>query len=209
MSELADEIDEGLVGPSKRGGAAARTARFDHALAWLRRHERWVFLATVAFQVFVLSSMIAGYALPYRDADVVLLRVVPVDPRDLLRGDYVILGYEISRVPPQGVDGLPQPMVQANATEWKGRTVYVTLEPEEDGLHYRGGPVSAFPPPEGTSFIQGALTDSSRITFGIESFFVQEGKGKEYEAAIREHRLSAEVALTPSGQAALRGLRIE
>jgi uncharacterized membrane-anchored protein len=153
--------------------------------------------------------MIAGNSIPNRGAGVVLLRVVPVDPRDLFRGDYVILGYDITRVPPDGVAGLPHPMVQSNALEWKGRTVYVTLEPEGDGQHYRGGPVGATPPSPGTKFIQGTLVDTWRISFGIESFFVQEGKGKQYEDAIREHRLWAEVALSPSGKAALRGLRIE
>jgi uncharacterized membrane-anchored protein len=57
--------------------------------------------------------------------------------------------------------------------------------------------------------IRGTLLDRFRIEFGIESYFVQEGKGKEYEDAIRSRRLSAEVALTPDGHAALRGLRIE
>jgi uncharacterized membrane-anchored protein len=209
MPELDDPIDGGLVGSSKRSGATAWAAKLDHAISWSRSHERWVFLAGAAFQLLVLSGMIAGNAIPRWGSDVVLLKVVPVDPRDLLRGDYVILGYEISGVPPDGVAGLPRPMVQSNAPEWKGRTVYVTLVPEGDGLHYSGGPVSALPPPEGVKFIQGTLVDMGRISFGIESYFVQEGKGKQYEAAIRERRLSAEVALSPSGKAALRGLRIE
>jgi uncharacterized membrane-anchored protein len=209
MPDLMDPIDGDPVGPAKRHTAGTWAGKFDHAMAWFRAHERWVFLATVAFQLLVLAGMIVGEAIPYRTGDVVLLRVVPVDPRDLFRGDYVILGYEISRVPPQGVAGLPLPRNSANTREWQGRTVYVTLEPESDGLHYRGGPVRTIPPPPGTRFIEGTLTDPSRIAFGIESYFVQEGKGKEYEAAIREHRLSAEVALTSSGRAALRGLKIE
>ena len=210
MPELTDPLDDGLVGPSKLRGATAWAGRLDHALAWLQAHERWVFLATAAFQLLVLFGMIASKAIPYRTGDTVLLRVVPVDPRDLLRGDYVILGYEISRVPVMGIAGLPRHrMTPANVSEWRGRTVYVELEPEADDLHYRGGIVSTSLPMPGTRFIQGTLADPSRIEFGIESYFVQEGKGKEYEKAIRDHRLSAEVALTSSGQAALRGLRIE
>jgi uncharacterized membrane-anchored protein len=209
MPEIDDPLDDGLVGPSKGTGASAWIGKLDHVITWLGSHERWVFLATVAFQLLVLSGMIAGNAIPYRGADVVLLKVVPVDPRDLFRGDYVILGYDITRIPPQGVAGLPRPLVHTNALEWKGRTVYVTLEPEGDGGHYRGGPVSTIPPPAGTKFIQGTLVDAWRISFGIESYFVQEGKGKRYEDAIRKHRLWAEVALSPSGKAALRGLKVE
>ena len=52
----------------------------------------------------------------------VLLETRPVDPRDLLRGDYVILNYKISDVPlalfsPPQTNGLPP-----------GQTVYVALE---------------------------------------------------------------------------------
>ena len=183
--------------------------RLEPALGWLKGHERWVFLATVAFQLLVLTGMIAGEVIARRGAETVLLRVVPVDPRDLFRGDYVILGYEISRVPPQGIAGLPGPFTGANAHDWQGRPVYVELEPEPDGQHYRVQDVSTFAPPSGTRFIQGTLTDPWRITFGIESYFVQEGKGKDYEMAIRDHRLSAEVGLTAAGRASLRGLRIE
>ena len=47
------------------------------------------------------------------------------------------------------------------------------------------------------------------IAFGIESYYVQEGTGLDYEAAVRRGRVSAVVAVAPDGQAALRGLRIE
>jgi GDYXXLXY motif protein len=47
------------------------------------------------------------------------------------------------------------------------------------------------------------------LQFGIESYYVQEGIGRRYEQAIRDRHLSAELAVTSSGQAALRNLRIE
>ena len=129
-----------------------------------------------------------------------LLKVVPVDPRDLMRGDYVILGYDISRVPPGTFLG-----GSASPGERAGRTVYVVLEPDEDGRHYHGAGVVEEPPANGP-FIRGTLEASGRIVFGIESYFVQEGKGKEYEQAVRDRRLSAEVALSRDGRAALRRL---
>jgi uncharacterized membrane-anchored protein len=163
----------------------------------------------MVFQILVLTGMIAGKAITQRSGESILLRVVPVDPRDLFRGDYVILGYEISRIPPGGINGIAVSRTPGNASDWQGRMVYVSLVLESDGLHYGGGTVSTVPPPPGVRFIEGTVADPRRITFGIESYFVQEGKGKKYEDAIRNHRLSAEVALTSSGHAALRGLRIE
>ncbi len=52
-----------------------------------------------------------------------LLETRPVDPRDLLRGDYLTLNYKISDVPldlftPPQTNGLPP-----------GQTIYVALEP--------------------------------------------------------------------------------
>src|SRR5512142_3370735 len=53
----------------------------------------------------------------------VLLETHPVDPRDLLRGDYVTLNYKISTVPLDLFSPAP-----ANALS-PGQTVYVGLEP--------------------------------------------------------------------------------
>jgi uncharacterized membrane-anchored protein len=209
MFDSTDDNDPAVEARAKPDDVTSGSPGWERILAWLRAQERWVLLATVAFQVVVLCSMIASKAAILWSGDVVLLRVVPVDPRDMFRGDYVTLGYEIGRVPPQGVEGLSVPLTRATAPQWQGRQVYVTLAPESDGLHYQAGPVSTSSPPRGTRFIAGKLGDGGRITFGIESYFVQEGKGKAYEAAIREHRLSAEVSLSASGQATLRGLRIE
>ena len=46
------------------------------------------------------------------------------------------------------------------------------------------------------------------LEFGIEQFFVQEGKGRVYEDAVRSRRLSSEIAITSEGTAAMRGLHI-
>ena len=145
----------------------------------------------------------------FRTSRVVLLQVVPIDPRNLMRGDYVILGYPFSRVPPGGVEGLPGPYNSDNLVAWQGRPVFVPLVPEADGAHYRGGTPTAEAPPAGTVYIQGTLESPSRIDFGIESFYVQEGEGKAYEEAVKQRQLWAEVALTSEGWGTVRGLRIE
>ena len=45
--------------------------------------------------------MIALRAIPLLTGQTVLVKVVPVDPRELFRGDYVQLSYDFSRVPPE------------------------------------------------------------------------------------------------------------
>jgi uncharacterized membrane-anchored protein len=178
----------------------------DHVAALIQRHERSVLMITVISQVAFLGALGGWRGVTLWSGRTVLLRVVPVDPRDLLRGDYVTLGYDISTMWLDGVSGALAP---GRPDELAGRTVYVTLVPEADGRHFRRGALSWERPPSGTTFIKGTVANQWRIRFGIESYFVQEGKGKEYEQAIRNHHVSAEIALSASGDAVLRRLVIE
>ena len=185
--------------PPARGRLAAVTS-------WVAAHDRAVLLAAAAFQLAVLGGMAVLRLTPLLAGETILVRAVPVDPRDPFRGDYVTLAYEFGTVPPGGVEGLPG--AAGRGDEAVGRTVYVTLVPDPDGRHWGGGPVSVRPP-TGGKYLRGTIVSPGRIEFGIESYFVEEGKGKEYERAIRDRRLSAELAVTADGQAVLRGLRTD
>lgn len=194
MLEVAvDSPESSSVGPNW----------LNRGLDWLKDHHRAVLLLGGALQVIVLVSMIVICVMPSVTGETVLLRTVPVDPRDLFRGEYVILSYEISRIPSEGISGQ---LGQVGVFE-QGRTVYVSLVPEDDGRHWRADRFS-FEQPSGLS-IRGTITRGRRIAFGIESYFVQEGEGLKYERAVRDRALSARVAVAPDGKAALTGLVIE
>jgi uncharacterized membrane-anchored protein len=180
------------------------STRVDRVISWLKARESKILVAGVCLQVLVLAGMIALQSVPLIFGKSVLLRVVPVDPRDFFRGDYVILSYEFNSMPAGKIEGLSVD----NRGEWKGRKVYVTLEKEPDGKHWRAERVSIQPPVGGT-YLRGHIADYGQLLFGIEAYYVQEGKGKQYEEAIRRKKLSAEIAVTSSGRAALRALRIE
>jgi uncharacterized membrane-anchored protein len=163
-------------------------------LAAAPRFERTAIIASVLFQLTILVVMILGKTVPYVGAQRVLLKVVPVDPRDMFRGDYVTLSYEISRT--RGANYQP------------GQSVYVTLVPEPVGRHYRAGQFSTAPPTSGV-FIKGTAEGYGRARYGIESYYVQEGTGHDYENAVRSRRLWADVAIDGQGNPSLRGLVIE
>jgi uncharacterized membrane-anchored protein len=192
------------------------TATSLHAApAWLERvvgawkgRERAILLAGIGLQMAVLVGMIATRAMPHLTGDAILVRVVPVDPRDMFRGDYVTLGYEFSRIPPGGIPGLPRDALHSRSSEWQGRAVYVTLVPEPDGKHWKASTYSLTQPPSGT-YLCGQIGDFGRLEFGIESYFVQEGKGRQYEDAVRSRRLCAEISVAPNGQAGLKALHVE
>jgi len=185
---------EALMGPVNR------------TLGWLQARERQVLLVTVAAQLLILVGMIALRALPLITGQTVLVRVEPVDPRDLFRGDYVILSYPFSRVPPDQIGALSGEQLSSKKLE--GRTVYVPLVPDSNGVHMRGGTVTLEKPASGL-FIKGHMKRYGSMEFGIESYFVEEGTGRRYERAIRDRHLSAELAVTSGGQAALKSLGIE
>jgi uncharacterized membrane-anchored protein len=182
-------------------------SRVDCFMAWIKGHERLVLLAAAAFQMVVLVAMIGLRVTPLLAGETILVRVVPVDPRDLFRGDYMVLGYDFSRVPPAGIEDLADSDRQREQ-QWQGLPVYVTLVPEPDGKHWRAERFSLSQPTSG-KYLRGRIAGRGRLDFGIEAYYLQEGQGGKYEEAMRDRRLAAEIALTADGHAALRGLRIE
>jgi uncharacterized membrane-anchored protein len=175
---------------------------------WLKARERKILLVTVVAQLVILVGMIALRAIPLVTGQTVLVRVEPVDPRDLFRGDYVILSYGFSRISREDIEGLPD---YESGKSWKklaGRPVYVQLVPDSIPGHHRSAKVTMVKPERGL-FIKGQVEGYGSVKYGIESYFVQEGTGRVYEQAIRDRHLTAELAVASNGHAALRGLRIE
>lgn len=182
-------------------GGSTGLPGLNKAFGWIEGRRVQIVLAAIVLQFAVLGAMIAKSAVPLVTGNTYLVKVIPVDPRDLFRGDYVILGYDFSRVP-QGTPGIRMddlPSLQP---------VFVTLIPDADGKHWKADKFSAERPKSGV-YLEGKITGSWRAEYGIESFFVQEGEGRKYEDAIRNHDLSAEIAVDSSGKAALKQLVVE
>jgi uncharacterized membrane-anchored protein len=156
-----------------------------------------VLYAAAGFHLAFLVAMIAAESVTLMTGDTISLHVRPVDPRDVFRGDYVVLSYDVNRMNPTGVGG------------W-GRPVYVTLEPEADGRHWRGVTAS-YQRPAGGKYLLGREGPGGwgRLEFGIEAYYVQQGEGRRWEDAARKGKLTAEVVVSPWGRAKLKRLRID
>ncbi len=150
-----------------------------------------------------------------RHGTTVMLKVVPVDPRDLFRGDYVILDYEISR-PKEGQRVLgPYGNYIEDEPLHNNDTVYVELI--KDGSYHKGGNIYKSRPKKGL-FIKGTAKNKSSffgfggsnftIIYGIESFFVQESKGLEIEKSRDKNDIAVEVAINSLGTATIKKLHI-
>jgi uncharacterized membrane-anchored protein len=168
-------------------------------------------LAIVAFaQTAVLAGMVAGRVRLLSSGREIVLPIVPVDPRDLFRGEYVRLGYEISTVKAGLLEG-PAPALND--------PFYVVLEKRTDGA-WRPVKISRRLPVE-TSPERIVLKARTRWTwpdgagdpliarYGIESYFVPEGEGPRLEALAREKKLAAVIAVDSGGNAAIKGLMID
>jgi uncharacterized membrane-anchored protein len=160
-----------------------------------RSLEIKLLIAIVAAQVAILVGMIALDGLPLVLGERVKLKVVPVDPRDIFRGDYVVLNYEFSQFDPASVSGRASG-AQLNwyDAQWAERQVFVSLKPVGD--HYEAGVKSIKRPATGP-YLRGTLSSrwSGRFEYGIEAYYVQEGEGRRLEQLIRQRQLMAEVAV--------------
>ncbi len=184
------------------------TSRIEKLVAMISGRERWALALGVGLQLAVLGGMIAMRVAILITGEVYFVRVQPVDPRDLMRGDYVILSYEFSRLPSDHrVDFINMNRQGMFPEKLRGQPIYVTLAPEMDGKHWHATRFSMRKPDQGP-FLMGTMTEFGQVSFGIEQYFVQEGKGLQYEASMRSGQLSAEISLTREGKAAVRKLHI-
>ncbi|GEO84900.1 MULTISPECIES: GDYXXLXY domain-containing protein [Alphaproteobacteria] len=167
-------------------------------------------------QTAVLGSMVENRANLLRSGQEIVLKTAPVDPRDLLRGDYVILAYDISTIPVSRITG-PRP-AQAG---WQ--SMWVRVRPGADGYwvvdEASFGPLGA---QQGSVVLQtqrfryfGAAdltaegAASLRVDYGIERFYVPEGEGGAIETARNDGEVSVAVRVGEGGQSQIRELRID
>ncbi|MDP2733759.1 MAG: GDYXXLXY domain-containing protein, partial [Hoeflea sp.] len=161
----------------------------------LRRQLSPVIAAIVSAVVLIgmLGYMIQARAAILREGTEIILKTSPVDPRDLMRGDYVRLAYDISVVDGALFKG-----------DWPEESrlapVWLTLEPGEDGVAIVTS-VSLEKPETGSATAvylksqpvwlyesdRGKATSLS-LSFGIERYYVPEGEGLEIEDARNEQR---------------------
>ena len=150
--------------------------------------RRTLFIGCLVFELLAVFGLFLPYAWLKSEGTVVTLRTVPVDPRSLFRGDYVVLDYEVGHGLPNG---------------WAGEVldsalVYVHLGPTGE-VFERTGVSTEYPPilEEGQACLRG-LTNSWDTTIrfpDIAQYFVPEGMGKELEQLQTVHRLLVDVVV--------------
>ena len=147
---------------------------------------------------FVQERALAG-------GKVVLLETWPVDPRDLMRGDYVTLNYKISDV----ALGLFSPALTNGLAP--GETVYVALEPRGQFHEVVLASTNQITPADGQVVLKGqsrswwnsAAQRSVHLEYGLERYYVREGTGNP------RGKLTVQAAVPDSGQARIKEVFVD
>jgi len=161
-----------------------------------------LFSALALFWIIIIFGFIGYKEYTLKTGEEVLLNTVPIDPRDLFRGDYVVLRYEISNLDPEIFD--------TNDVTFKpGDKVYVALD-TTDGFGKATG-IYLIPPNQGL-YIKGVAKsswmNSVEIEYGIESYFVPEGRGREIENAF-DKDIDVRIMVDKSGRSVIKALLID
>ncbi|MBW7875091.1 MAG: GDYXXLXY domain-containing protein [Candidatus Cloacimonetes bacterium] len=133
-----------------------------------------------AFQILCLIAMIAWAALPVLTGTEVLLQTRPVDPRDLFRGNYVALSYEINRLPLELLENAETDLSHIT----QGTPVFVRLLPSGKDQPWKVDRISLKPFSSGV-FLRGKAryypSDMIDIEYGLEAFYCPLEKAKSLE----------------------------
>jgi uncharacterized membrane-anchored protein len=175
----------------------------------------WLFAVAGLIQVFFIALMVGDRVYILRSGREVILKTRAVDPRDLLRGDYVTLNYDISSVDAGALRQTP--------SKGRGSPVYVKLAKDTDGFHkVVSVHLDVVPLAPGEALIRGTIVygsqcgsddrsfcDKIQLNYGLERFFVPQGEGREIEKARNDSKLAVIAAVTSGGRAAIKRLLID
>jgi uncharacterized membrane-anchored protein len=169
--------------------------------------------AAAALLTLVLGWMVVDRVALLSSGREIVLAVRPVDPRDLFKGDFARLGFDIQRLDQSLVPETRDRGTAPTGFDAASRTVYVTIEEQPDKSWK---PVAVDDRlPKGLAANRVALKGVMRppygrtVSYGIERYFVPEGTGNRIEDLARKSKLEAIVAVDGKGRAAIKGLVVD
>ena len=183
-------------------------------------NQKKILYLTIVFWLLIFSGFIAYKEYTLRTGTEVILKTEPVDPRDIFRGDYVNLNYNITTL------DLKTILAEDTHFDYNDK-IYLALE-VKDGY---GVPKKIYrTPAENELYIKGTVKEiirdwkidevgvmteeedipELRVDYGIESYFVSEGKGLEIESNqwTGNEKVDVKVVIDKYGNAVIKNLLI-
>jgi uncharacterized membrane-anchored protein len=166
--------------------------------------ERTPKLLLVTIPWVIIVGMIAGAYLPIFRGEKYLLPVKPRDPRDFFRGNYVDLQYDFSNLRAENIRTDLDPA----ATYRFGDTLYLDLVKKDNVLTAVALVNSAEKVKNVRLKVHPRWQFSGKneyydVVAGLESFFTPKKDAEDWEKALREGKVFAEVAIDKGGNARL------
>ncbi len=174
-------------------------------------NKRWLIFVVLAQVAWVVATATTK-EFAFEKGQRVLLATKPVDPRDLLRGDYLTLRFDVSDVPRDKVRG----EIPAAAG---GNKIYVALMPAGKFYQIEFASFSKIPVTAERVVMSGTVDDRSGWTpnqsgnteapkplpvlYGLERYYVAEGTGNP------RGKLTAEVAVSAGGEPLMRQVYVD
>lgn len=168
--------------------------------------SKWFILVLLLQSAWILGTVFTQEC-ALRVGQVIQLETQPVDPRDLLRGDYVRLSYKISDIPREHFFSPP-----LTGEVPSGTTVFVALVPYGTNQFYQVARASTrwFTPTSNEVLVRGKVAagwqnnaGSIHVEYGIEQYFVAEGTGNP------SGKLTVQAVVTKSGRASMKDVFVD
>jgi uncharacterized membrane-anchored protein len=173
-------------------------------------------LFAAAAQLGILAYIVTDRIWLLKQGREIVLPIIPVDPRDLFRGDYVTLSFPASRVPASIVE---------TSKSTPGKHFFVTLDQAVDGtwtpsrvtVKHPGTPAANQIVLKGREryalmsdmFVGNRIRNTLDILYGFERYYVSEGRGGRLEALSLQKKLAVVLAVDARGNAAIKGINVD
>ncbi len=174
------------------------------------------FILAVGLQVLVILAIIIFKLSVLSGGTEVFLRIEPVDPRDMLRGDYATFQYS-------SISNIDSYIAREQQIR-NGDTVYVVLY--QNGQYWTARTMQKTKPDEGEIFLKGKVASGGEevqsdimpyqqfnrsgarfhVVYGIEEYFIPEGKGRGF--SLWDKEAGARVVVDDNGNAVLKQIYI-
>jgi uncharacterized membrane-anchored protein len=167
------------------------------------RSRSLLMIGLVLVQVLFLAGLaLSHYAVGWYGKEI-RLQTVPIDPKDLLYGDYVVLNYDINQIKAS--------LWKGKAYLQQGKTLYVVLRPNEKSMNGTYDAVGIYDKKPSAQKDEVILmgrsnysdNDTIHVQYGLETYYISENTGKELEKKASKGVLVTKVKVAPWGNAVI------
>jgi uncharacterized membrane-anchored protein len=163
------------------------------------------YAVAILLPIIILMSMTVKPLITYYKGQEIIIETSPYDPRDIFRGDHVILNYKINEI---DINKVPKEFKEENNySELRGKRLYAVLK--KVGNYYEVD-YATFEKPKGKLYLNCRYNftvwddevksetklpniKAISVSYNLDKFFVPENTGKDLEELSRKGSLTAKI----------------